>query len=208
MRACDIMSGPVVTVSPGTSVKDAAKLLASHGFTALPVVDDDTGLIGIVTEADVIRRRFPRDPRYRITDGYDRAVDDKPPVPPSTVGEVMTSPAIGMGAGTDLVDLVSVMLDDRIRCIPIVDGSSVIGIVTRRDLVRALARDDQTIARHISRQLTMYGGAERWTVDVADGFATIRDEHDDSSDAHVAAVLAEAVPGVIAVRVTSASART
>jgi CBS-domain-containing membrane protein len=208
MRACDIMSGPVVTVSPGTAVKDAAKLLAAHGFTALPVVDADGGLIGIITEADVVRGRFPHDPRYRITDAYDRVVDDQPRVPPATVGEVMTTPAIGMGAGTDVVDLVSAMLSDRIRCIPIVDGSRVVGIVTRQDLVRALARDDQTIARDVRHQLSMYGGAQRWTVEVADGVATICDEFDSTTDAHVAAVLAEAVPGVTAVRMTTHSAGT
>ncbi len=63
MRARDIMSTPVTTVRPGTTVKEAAALLATNGFTALPVVDDGDRIIGIVTEADLVRDRVPRDPR-------------------------------------------------------------------------------------------------------------------------------------------------
>ena len=64
MQARDIMSSPVATVRSETTVKDAAILLASNGFTALPVLDSNGGLVGIITEADVVRDRFPRDPRY------------------------------------------------------------------------------------------------------------------------------------------------
>ncbi|WP_291412894.1 CBS domain-containing protein [Actinophytocola sp.] len=59
MRARDIMSSPVITVRPDTTIKAAAGLLATHGFTALPVVADDDRLIGIVTEADLVTTRGP-----------------------------------------------------------------------------------------------------------------------------------------------------
>src|SRR5947209_11292900 len=114
MRARDVMSSPVVTVATGTTVKEAAELLAGHGFTALPVLDDDERLIGIVTEADLVHDRFPRDARYRSAHpDYESATAPRA----ATVGEVMTSPATAMGAGADVVDLVAVMLDDRIRSI-------------------------------------------------------------------------------------------
>jgi CBS domain-containing protein len=58
MRARDIMTSPVITVRPAMTIKEAARLLATHGFTALPVVDDDERLIGIVTEADLVRDRI------------------------------------------------------------------------------------------------------------------------------------------------------
>jgi CBS domain-containing protein len=90
---------------------------------------------------------------------------------------------------------------------PIVDGSRVVGIVTRRDLVRTLARDDQSIAADVQHRLAMYGGSSRWTVDVHDGGVAIGDEFDDATDRHVAAVLAEAVPGVTAVHVASQAAK-
>ncbi|GAA1965277.1 CBS domain-containing protein [Amycolatopsis minnesotensis] len=197
MQAHDVMTSPVRTVTPETTVKDAASLLASHGFTALPVLDDTERLIGIVTEADLIRGRFPRDPRYHHGDAA------MPAAAPATVGEVMTTPAIGMGAGADVVDLASVMLTDGVRSLPIVDGSTVIGIVTRRDLLRTLARDDRTISADIRHQLAMYGAAGRWSVRVDDGVVAIGDEFDNETDRHVATVLAEAVPGVTAVHVVS-----
>ena len=201
MQARDIMSSPVVSVTPDMTVKYAANLLSTHGFTALPVLDDDGRLIGVVSEADLVRDRFPRDARYRNGDGSGPA--EPPAAPPSgTVGGVMTTPAVGMGAGTDVVDLVRVLLEDRIRSMPIVDGAHVVGVVTRRDLVRALARDDTVISADVRHQLSIYGGPRRWTVEVHDGAVEVVDAFDDETDRHVATVLAQAVPGVTAVRVT------
>ncbi|MCU1686559.1 MAG: hypothetical protein JWQ81_7298 [Amycolatopsis sp.] len=192
MRAHDLMSAPVVSVTPGTPIKQAANLLAANGFTALPVLDDDGRLIGIVTEADLLRDRFPRDARYHNT------FDTKEPRPTAAalVGEVMTTPVTAMGAGTDVVDLVTAMLDSRVRSMPIVDGSRVVGIITRRDLVRVLAREDADIATDVRHRLAMYGEPDRWTVEVHGGAVAIGDEFDNETDRHVATILAESVPGV------------
>lgn len=192
MRARDIMTAPVITVRPETAVKEAAVLLAEHGFTALPVLDEDDRLIGIVTEADVVRDRVPRDPRTLIhADHLDAAV----PVS-TTVREVMTTPVIAMGPGTDVALLGKALLESGFRSMPIVEGSVVVGIVTRRDIVRAIARDDDTIAADVRHRLEIYGGDRRWHVEVHDGVVSIADEFDDETDRHVAIVLAEAVPGV------------
>ena len=148
MRARDIMTTPVVTVTPVTPIKEAAATLAGNGFTALPVVDAGDRLIGIVTEADI-------------------AV------------------------------LARALLDAGHRSMPIVDGSRVVGIVTRRDIVRVIARDDQAIAEDVRHRLAIYGGDRRWRVEVHEGMVTIGDQFDDETDRHVATVLAEAVPGVV-----------
>jgi len=203
MRARDIMTSPVVTVTPGTTVKNAANLLASHGFTALPVLDSSGRLTGVVTEADVVRDRFPRDPRHDVSEHDLPLVDGSGREPASTVGEVMTAPAVSASADTDVVDLVTEMLKDPVRSMPIVDGSRLVGVVTRRDLVRVLARDDQAIANDVRHQLDMYGAPYRWTVDVRDGAVAINDEFDNATDRHVATVLAEAVRGVTTATVAS-----
>jgi len=197
MRARDVMSAPVVTVTTETLVKDAAKLLIDRDFTALPVVDEDDRLIGIVTEADLVRDRFPRDPRFRHTYLAELAELAAGGLPGNTVGAVMTTPVTALSAGTDVVEVVTVMLNERVRAIPIVDGSTIVGIVTRRDLVRVLARDDAAIATEIRQRLAGYAGPDRWTVQVHDGRVEISDEFDNATDRHVATVLAEAVPGVI-----------
>jgi len=193
MRARDIMSSPVTTVRPGTTVKEAANLLATHGFTALPVVDDDERLVGIVTEADLVQGRIPHDPRAHILPGYARPTG---PVP-STVGEVMSTPVSAMGPGTDVADLTTALLDARQRSMPIVDGSRVVGIVTRRDLVATIARDDETVAADVRHRLEIYGGEGRWRVECHEGLVRIGDRFDDETDRHVATVLAESVPGVV-----------
>ena len=196
MRTRDLMSTPAITVTPNTSVQQATILLYSHGFTALPVVDDDDRLIGIITDADLVRDRFPRDPRYchTYTNYVAGAMDDSLATVTTTVGAVMTAPVTTMSADADVVDMVSAMLDTSVRSMPIVDGSRVVGILTRRDLARALARDDQAIATDVRHRLRMYGGPHRWRVKVHEGQVLIgdQDQFGDATDQHLATVLAEA----------------
>lgn len=190
MRARDLMSAPVITVHPWTSAKEAAELLSRHGFTALPVVDDDDRLIGIVTEADLIRDRIPVDTRYEH-------IHPIPLVPETTVGALMTSPVTAMSTGTDVADLCQALVDARIRAMPIVDGAAVVGIVTRGDVVRVLAREDSVIEKDVRHRLEIYGGQNRWQVRVRDGVVHIVDQFEDETDRHVATLLALAVPGVV-----------
>jgi len=197
MRAMDLMSQPVVTVGPQDPVGDAAALLARRGFTALPVVNPAGELVGIVTEADVMRERIQPDPRS----GQTLAT-----APPQTVGEVMTTDVAVMTKGSDVAEVARRMLGERLRAIPIVDGDPVgnqlVGIVTRRDLMRCIGRDDALVAADVRHRLEIYGGPGRWTVTADAGRVTITDEYDDPTDLHVAHVLAAAVPGVASVQVS------
>jgi CBS domain-containing protein len=207
MQARDIMCRKVVSVTTTTTVGDAATLLASRGFTALPVLDGDGDLIGLLTEADILRDRFPHDPRFHCSDqGGIQRPDETSREPAATVGGVMTSPAISVTAGADVVDLVAIMRADGVRSMPVVDGNRLVGIVTRRDLVRTLTRDDADVATDVRHQLEIYGGPGRWTVEVDGGAVTITDALANETDRHVATVLAEAVRGVTVVHITHAGA--
>lgn len=192
MRARDVMTSPAVTVRRETEVGEAARLLCDRGFTALPVVNDDDELVGIVTEADLVARRFPPDPRYRS--GPDDGVMLTPAG--ATVADVMTTDVLTARTGTDIADLAETMLARHVRSVPVVEGDRVIGVVSRRDLVRTLARDDTMVARDIRHRLEIYGGPQRWTVSVHNGVARINDVRNDVTDRHVATVIAESVPGV------------
>ncbi|CAM3149523.1 CBS domain-containing protein [Saccharomonospora xinjiangensis] len=189
MRAKDIMTSPVVTVAPGDPVKRAARLLAEHGFTALPVVDDADRVVGVVTEADVLAGRVPRDAR--------RHSGAAPDAPPATVGEVMSDSPACAQQGADVAELVATLLESHHRAMPVLAGTKLVGIVTRSDVVRVLSREDADIARDVRRRLMIYGGPDRWTVEVHGGTVTITDDYDDATDRHVAEVLAESVPGVV-----------
>ncbi|GAA4544881.1 CBS domain-containing protein [Amycolatopsis samaneae] len=199
MRARDVMTSPVRTVTPSTTAKEAAEILSLHGFTALPVVDDDECLIGIVTEADLIRDRVPADARHGS--GGERQPPHKDPG--TTVGALMTTPVTGMSPGSDVADLSRALVDAGIRAMPIVDGAKVLGIVTRGDIVRVLARDDRAILADVRHHLEIYGGQGRWNVRVKDGVVRVVDAYDDETDRHVATLLAQAVPGVVAAQVVS-----
>jgi CBS-domain-containing membrane protein len=197
MRASDVMTSPVVTVRSGTSAKETAQLLVTHGFTALPVVDHDDRLVGIVTEADLLRNRFLPDPRALIQD-----VRPQPPRPPaSTVDEVMVADVIVTGPGTHTAAVSKLMVDRHLRSIPVVDDGRVVGIVTRRDLLRTIARDDDTIARDVRQRLAT-AGRRRWEVTVADGVVTLESAGADSTESHIATVVG-AQPGVVDVHVVN-----
>ncbi len=132
MKARDAMSSPVLTVPTAELVDRAAALLCENGFTSLPVVDDDGRLVGIVTEADLIRVQLPAQPQWRAS----APVADTRPAG-RTVGEVMTTPVESLTPGADVADAARMMVDQRIRSLPIVDGHGVVGILTRRDVLRS-----------------------------------------------------------------------
>jgi CBS domain-containing protein len=200
MRAKDLMTYPVVTVHPETPVKEAARLLAAHGFTALPVVDADDTVVGIVSEADLIRGRVLPDPRSLIA--------DDPPAPPgptaSTVSGVMTADPVVVALTADAVAVTKLMLDRHLRALPVVDGERLTGIVTRRDLLRTIARDDGDIERDVRHRLAA-AFRRPWEVEVVDGVVSLASDDSDPEDRHIAEVVAAALPGVREVRLAGAA---
>ncbi|MDT8913661.1 CBS domain-containing protein [Amycolatopsis sp. PS_44_ISF1] len=200
-----LRSSPVRTAHPWTPVKVAAAILSAHGFTALPVVDEDERLAGIVTEADLICDRVPAEVRTRHREPVGPGTID------TTVGAVMTAPAIAMTPGTDAAELCRALADERIRAIPVVGNARVVGIVTRGDVVRVLARHDQKIAVDVRHRLGIYGGPGRWRTEVRDGIVHIVDHGSNrgsnsgnGTDHHAATLLALAVPGAHAADTGSA----
>ncbi len=195
MQARQIMTTPVVTVRADTTVRDVATLLVEHQITAAPVLDAEGELIGMVSEGDLVVDRFSHDPRSQL-----RSVEDEPPGP-QTVGEVMSTPVIALGASADAADLAHTMLDSDVRSIPIVEGATVVGIVSRRDLLRTLVRDDDDIRAEILKRLSSCGEPTGWwDVQVTDGTVLLVGEGD-GDDGRNAVALARTVAGVTSVRI-------
>lgn len=193
MQAREVMTHPVITVRADTPIDQAAQLLVRHGFTALPVTNDDDRLVGIVTEADLLGGRIGPDPR-----SHPHQFRDSNAAPPLTVAGVMSTPVESLTPGADAADAARAMVEERIRCLPIVDGARIVGVITRRDLLRAgVWHNDKDLAAEISRQLAAFSGPDRWAVSVQAGVADIEDHADSAEDRIVAETLTAAVPGVV-----------
>ena len=144
MRAGDIMTKPVHTIGPDASVESAADLLAAKTVTALPVVDDGA-LVGMVSEGDLLWHRVPPDPTAHLWRSFDREA----PRPPRTVREVMSTRPVTTTPDADVADVADVMLQRDVRSVPVVDGRKVVGIISRRDILRAAVRGDDVLTREI-----------------------------------------------------------
>ncbi|MCW2717163.1 MAG: hypothetical protein JWR81_985 [Pseudonocardia sp.] len=200
MLVRDVMTRPVVTVGPDTPVRAAAAVLTGRGFTALPVVDTSGELVGIVTEADLLRDRLHHDARSpQLQDELTRTV-------PMRVAAVMTTAVVTAVPWTDLADVAEEMRRLGIRSVPVVDGGEgLVGIVSRRDLVDTLTRADVAIAADVRHKLETYAGPGRWQVAVDSGRVTLGDRFGDPAEQHAASVIASSVRGVLDVQVTTLS---
>lgn len=198
MRARDIMTCPVYTVRPDTSIEQAAALLAEHGFAAAPVVDDERVLVGIVSEADLIRYRVPADPTAHLW----REAAEEHAARPHLVSDVMTHTVLTAYPDTDVADIAHQMLEQSVRSIPVLDQSEVVGIVSRRDILRTVIRTDDVVASEVQRRLDQYAvGRRRWTATVEDGVVKVSGNFEDEVERQVIAALSRTVPGVTEVRV-------
>jgi CBS domain-containing protein len=174
MQARDAMTRDVTTIAPDGLVKRAAELMAGKGFTALPVVDAAGTLVGMVSESDVLRNRLPPDPRLHLL----RDGTGTPSVPGVFVRNVMTSPVRSVEASADVADVARMFVDQHLRSVPVLEDGRTVGIVSRRDLLRTLARPDADIRADLLRLVEDYTGESGcWDVDVSEGAATFRRTH-------------------------------
>jgi len=100
----------------------------------------------------------------------------------------------------DVADVARMMLARHVRSVPVLDGAELVGMLTRGDLLRIIARDDRAIAADVHRRLAAYAGRPRWAISVDDGAVTIDDDFADEVERHVVTALVQAVPGVQHVR--------
>lgn len=204
MLARDLMTSPVHTVHPSTTVAEAAALLTRFAITALPVLDDDDHLIGMVSEGDLLWHRVPASSEAHLW----RRPDDRVEDPPGLVGDVMSSPVVALGPGTDAASLAEVLTTVDFASVPIVEGSTVLGIVSRCDLLRTLVQRDDALAAEAHGRLDEYGGGvRRWDVSVADRVATVTGEFDDQAEERVIRILIGTVPGIRTVQLNAAGVR-
>ena len=190
----DVMSTSVVTASPGAAIKDVAALLVKNGISAVPVVDDEGFLVGIVSESDLISLQTTPDPRSHLLHESD------PPPSAHVAADVMTEHPVTLPADADVAVAARLMLQKGIKRIPIVAGGHVIGIIARRDLIGVLARSDDEIRSDLDKALMREApllGSLR--TEVADGVVTVAGAAEERTR-RLAEILARRIPGVVGVR--------
>jgi CBS domain-containing protein len=144
MRAVDVMTVDPVSISPDDSIVEAIRLMLQRKFSGLPVVDSTGALVGIVTEGDLLRRtetgtqrKRPRWIEFLIGSG--RLANEYVHASCRKVHDVMTYDVQTVAEETPLDDIVQQMERHQIKRLPVVRGGKLVGIVTRANLLRALA---------------------------------------------------------------------
>jgi CBS domain-containing protein len=198
VRVREIMSSPVVTVPPGMPLKEVARVLVTRAISAVPVVDAGE-LVGIISEADLVPLELAPDPRAHLA-----PVPEASPPAFRIASEAMTRDVIALPEEADIADAGRLMLERRIKSIPVLRGRRVVGIVARRDLLEVLARSDEDIARDLEALLAAeLGSARPHRVTVRDGVVDLTGPSD-PVDRRLAMLLARDVPGVLEVRLDDA----
>ncbi|XRQ16281.1 CBS domain-containing protein [Actinomadura welshii] len=196
MLVREAMTSPVVTIPQTATVRQAVRVLHEHGVTALPVLDESGRLAGIVSEMDLLQGVFEHDPR-----AFARPVATAAAPAPRRVEEVMTRKVETVRPNTDVAVLAEMMMKTRIKSVPVLDGSAIVGIVSRRDLIAMLARSDARIRDDVLAAITEFGtDGARWDVSVRDGVVELFGQADESAR-RIADVLARTVPGVTRVAI-------
>ena len=197
MLVREVMSNESITVPLGTTVKAALATLASAGITSLPVVSSGGKLRGIVSEADLIRDAVGPDARRHEIPRGEQSVDH-----PSCVDEVMTRYVVAVGPDTDLAEAVEVMTSTAVKSLPVIDRNGrVLGVVSRSDVVRMLARADHDLERDVEGALAA-AGLRDWLVEVTDGAVQLVAPSRGRDDRGLARVVAGTVAGVMDVHIT------
>jgi CBS domain-containing protein len=188
MRVSDLMSEHVLAVPPGASVRTVARIMARERIGSVCVVSESDELIGLITEADLVRMLLHEDPtRHAVP------VDVSSAEAPLTAAELMTTDVLAVPPDTDVADVARLMLDQHLTRIPVVDGTRLVGVLSRSDLLRPLCRPDDDIAAELEVALRELPG--EWQATVREGRVSLSG----GPDAVVAARVAWRIPGVAAV---------
>ena len=193
MLVRELMTADPVTVTTSTPVKTALGLLAEHQITSMPVLGRKGRLRGVVSEADLIKNLVLPDQR-----AHERPVHDEGLDRPVLVSEVMSPHVVAVHPHDDLADVVELLTSTIVKSVPVIDHEGrLVGILSRSDVVRVLARTDEDLAREVDSLLAWVGLGE-WVADVTDGVVALTGP-ERSGDRAMAHLVARTVPGVVEV---------
>jgi CBS domain-containing protein len=220
MRARDIMTAPVHTISRDTSVREIIQLLLTHRISGVPVVEGER-VVGIISEADLILRERAHRQRggmaylfQQLFEDHAKLADEFRKAHGLVAEDVMTRDVVTVQPGTPVEEIANLMAERHIKRVPVVDEGRLLGIVSRADVLRAAAsrltaldgapgpRSDDEIAGELVSAL----GREPWAevghlkVECADGVVTLSGLVENEAERKAVEVAARSTPGVRSVR--------
>ncbi|SDY81852.1 CBS domain-containing protein [Citreimonas salinaria] len=211
MQAKDVMTREVVSAHPDTPVVEVARLMMSHGISGVPILDDSGRLVGLVSEGDLLRRvepeRFARQSWWLTLFAGEKA-EDFVKTKGRYARDVMTKEVVTATPGTELGKIARLLETRRIKRVPVVEGSHLVGIVSRANLLHAMAANpapapqtvvqDRDLRDAVTRALEDAPGvsAVQMNVVVAGGTVDIWGYVHTDAERNAAQVAAENVPGI------------
>ncbi|MFE1288496.1 CBS domain-containing protein [Streptomyces sp. NPDC058751] len=196
----DVMTHTVAAVGRGAGFKEIVQLMEQWQVSALPVLEGESRVIGVVSEADLLPKQEFRDhdPDRRT---QARRLDDLAKAGGVRAEELMTSPAVTVRADATLAQAARVMARAKVKRLPVVDETGTLeGVVSRGDLLKVFLRSDEDIAEEVRREVVSClfpASPAAVRVEVRGGVVTLFGRVRDTSLVPVAARLVRAVEGVV-----------
>ena len=201
MEIRELMSHGVITVGPSTPLKEAARRMVEAGVSGLPVTEDGR-LVGVISEGDFVaaesQRGLPRPGIWqRLLRGEDVSLRS------GTVGDAMTRDVITLAPDADHAQAARVMRRNRIKRIPVVEpGGSLVGILSRADILRAFTRPDAEIRSEIRERVmrkVLWVDPKLVDIQIDDGNVTMKGHLETRSDVELLEELVGRLDGVVSV---------
>jgi CBS domain-containing protein len=214
MKASDVMTTDVVSIGPETSVRHIAQLMLRHRVSALPVLDDDGRLVGIVSEGDLMRRGELGGDQHRswwlnLFAGPEEIASEYVKQHGQRAKDVMTSRVVSIDEHASVATIAAILEEKRVKRLPVLRDGRLIGIVSRADLLHAIATasldqcapGDDAIRRAVLTRIRHEAGVRDSTlsVTVSDGVVHLWGAVGSAAERRAAEVAAETVHGVSAV---------
>jgi CBS domain-containing protein len=150
----EVMTRIVVSAPVGATFTELVRLMHDHRVSAVPVVDDDGVVLGVVSESDLLLRRDPEVVEWHLLEGSHRRADRRKALA-RLAGDLMTAPAVTIGPDATATEAAHRMHEAHVKRLPVVDEAGhAVGIVSRADLLRAFLRGDEILTEEVEAFVT------------------------------------------------------
>lgn len=197
----DVMTKAVVTVQPAASYKQIVETLTEHRISGLPVIDASGGVVGVVSEADLLYKEEFASPHQQSRRPTMRHKVARTKAAGDTASELMTAPAVTVAPHLKVGEAARILTRHGLKRLPVVDARNrLVGIVSRTDLLTVFLRDDDEIRDEIVDEVftrNLWEDPARIYVGVSDGVVTLRGRLEIDTLVPIAVDLTASVPGVV-----------